>query len=115
MNINFSYNWNNKLDCLAYSTIRLHKPIYKIGETYDILLKKEFKHKAQIVEIRNLKLNQLNEFIAHLDTGYSLGELKAILKKMYPKVNFETQQLSFILLKKIPIQKTQQKGIDNEG
>jgi hypothetical protein len=101
MNINFSYNWNNKLDCLSYTTIRLDKIIYKEGEIYNIMLKDKKLHEAKIIEIRRLRLDQINQFIAHLDTGYNLGEFKTIIKKMYPKADFQTQKLAFILLKKL--------------
>ena len=99
-NINFSYNWNNKLNCKAFTTIRLkNSKKYQIGKEFKILLKKELLKSAVIEDIRTIYLNQINEFIAHLDTGYSAHETKNIIKKMYSKINLETQPFSFILLK----------------
>ncbi|WP_299012027.1 hypothetical protein [uncultured Polaribacter sp.] len=98
--INFSANWNNKLDCMAFTTIRLRNSNkYQIGKEYKIILKKNFKKNARIEAIKTIYFNQINEFIAHLDTGYSAHETKNIIKKMYSKVNLETQPFSFILLK----------------
>lgn len=98
--INFSTNWNNKLDCMAFTTIRLRNSNkYQIGKEYKIILKKNFKKNTRIEAIKTIYFNQINEFIAHLDTGYSAHETKNIIKKMYSKVNLETQPFSFILLK----------------
>lgn len=98
-NINFSYNWNNKLNCKAFTTIRLKNVNkYQIGKEYNILLKKQLLKSAIIEDIKTIYFNQINEFIARVDTGYSAEETKNILKKMYSKINLETQPFSFILL-----------------
>lgn len=98
-NINFSYNWNNKLHCKAFTTIRLRNVNkYQIGKEYNILLKKQLLKSAVIEDIKTIYFNQINEFIARVDTGYSAFETKNILKKMYSKVNLEKQPFSFILL-----------------
>ncbi|QAA81388.1 hypothetical protein EI546_06440 [Aequorivita sp. H23M31] len=99
--INFSYNWNNKLECKAYTTLRLENPSkYKVGEVYDVTLKDEVLHTATIVDIKILRLDQLNDYIAYLDTGYNLDECRNIIKRMYSKVDFSTKKLAFILLRK---------------
>lgn len=100
-NITFSYNWNNKLECKAYTTLRLLQPEkYVVGETYDIILKEEVIHNATIVNIKPIWLRELNEYIAYLDTGYNLIECTNIIKRMYPKVDFTKKKLAFILLRK---------------
>ena len=101
-NINFSYNWNNKLHCKSFTTIRLRNVNkYQIGKEYNILLKKQLLKSAVIEDIKTIYFNQINEFIARVDTGYSAFETKNILKKMYSKVNLEKQPFSFILLSTI--------------
>lgn len=102
--IPFSYNWNNKLECMAFTTLRLlNKNKYVVGRTYNISLNGEHKFKAQIVDIKNIRLNQINAYIAYLDTGYSASECENIIRKMYSKnkINWNTQLISFILLVKI--------------
>ena len=97
--INFSYNWNNKLNCKAFTTFKLKNVNkYQIGKEYNILLKKQLLKSAIIEDIKTIYFNQINEFIARVDTGYSAEETKNILKKMYSKINIETQPFSFILL-----------------
>lgn len=87
-NVRFSTNWNNKLDCKCFTTIRLHNDKkYVVGEIYDIYLNDEYRGPAKLLEKRKLHLQKINEFIARLDTGYSAAETKGILKKMYKKDN----------------------------
>ena len=101
--ITFSYNWNNKLGCKAFTTIRLYNPNkYKIGETYKINLKKECIGAGKIIAIKNFMLKELNEFIAHIDTGYSKEECEKIIRRMYEtKVNLSTVLFSLILIQKV--------------
>ncbi|MFI1771019.1 ASCH domain-containing protein [Thalassobellus citreus] len=97
--INFSTNWNNKLDCKCFTTIRLkNSNKYKLNHEYPILLNRKLVKRAEIIDIKTIFFNQIDEYIARLDTGYSAYETKEILKKMYSKVNLETQPFSFILL-----------------
>lgn len=102
--IKFSYNWNGKLNCDSFTTLRLHNPLkYCAGHIYDVWLVqgKENKEIGQFVavEIRQLKLSALNNFIAYLDTGYSVEKAKEIIQRMYPK--HDDPYLDFILLKKV--------------
>lgn len=99
--IRFSYNWNNKLNCKAFTTIRLYSDTkYNKGEEYTIELNEQTMLKtATIVDIELLRINDICERIALLDTGYSAEETKKILKKMYKAVNWETQRLMLILCK----------------
>ena len=100
--IRFSYNWNNKLNCTAFTTIRLHNPIkYKVNQEYIIELDGKKKQYSAIVKsISIFKLKQLNEFMAHIDTGYSMNETKEILMKMYKNksIDWDHQRLDLILL-----------------
>jgi hypothetical protein len=100
--ISFSYNWNKKLDCDAFTTIRLYQPEkYCIGEQYEIQLKKEKLFEGVIVDVKKFMLKDLSNFVAYLDTGYSKENCQSIIQKMYSKVDFTTQPLSLILIHKI--------------
>jgi len=101
IDLKFSYNWNKKLDCDAFTTIRLynlHKH-YK-GQSVRVLLKDQFLFEGIIWEVSTFMLDQMNEFVALIDTGYTLEEAKQIIRRMYPSVNFQKQRLAFILVKK---------------
>ncbi len=107
--IAFSTNWNNKLDCDCYTSIRIRNDDkYVLGNVYQVSFKAKPHHEAMLIAGKHMYLHQLNEFIAHLDTGYSLEECKGILLKMYPNVNFETTQISLLLFRRLK-QKTEDK------
>lgn len=102
--INFSTNWNGKLNCKIFTTFRLwNERKYLIGRKYEITFKQIEPFNAEILDIRKLQLSQLNEWTAGLDSGYSLSEFKNLIQKMYkgkvPNVN--QAFFAFILLKKI--------------
>jgi hypothetical protein len=107
--IDFFYNWNRKLDAMAFTTIRLRNDDkYKIGAEYYINLKYERRNinkgEARCVDIKHFKIAQLNNFIAYLDTGYNKAECRRVIETMYknrmPPINWETQDLSLVLLVK---------------
>lgn len=100
--INFSYNWNNKLNCKSFTTLRLsHK--YSTGDKVEITLKNKFHCNAEIIDIKRFHLENINNYVAYLDTGYDEIECQNILKKMYKNKNidWDNQNIYFILLKKI--------------
>lgn len=89
--LKFSYNWNNKLDCNAFTTLRLADG-YKVGEVVEVYLEIKkgewiFKGKAIIIDKRSMHSNSINEFVARLDTGYSAPECKKIIQRMYKHEN----------------------------
>lgn len=82
--LDFSYNWNNKLDCLAFTTIRISAK-YKVGDRYDIHLKDERIGIAKIVAVKEILAANITEPMAYMDTGYCKAEVINILNKMYGK------------------------------
>lgn len=97
--INFSYNWNNKLQCHYYTTLRLNSPKFTIGHKYEIQLKQQKIHVGQIMDIKLLNIDQINNFIGGLDTGYSAEECKAILTKMYKNQDLSKNIIALILIR----------------
>lgn len=100
--LNFSYNWNNKLDCKAFTTLRLSDR-FKIGDEIEVTLK-GIKREGTffVMEKKYLKLESISNFIAYLDTGYNSAECKKILQRMYSKkkVDWNTQIIHFYLIVK---------------
>jgi len=98
--LKFSYDWNKKLKCDFFTTLRLYNEAkYRVGATLEVEYKKEIIKRVQVQAMKRIMLHEINAFIAGLDTGYSIEQTKAILIKMYPKVNFQVQALSLVLLK----------------
>lgn len=88
--LKFTYNWNNKLDCVCFTTLRLSGN-WEEGMEVDVWLKGKdgwiAKGPAVILDKKTFHLNSINEFIARLDTGYSAEQCKTIVRKMYKKEN----------------------------
>lgn len=103
--IRFSYNWNNKLNCKFFTTLRrFNQEKYQAGEIYHIILKSRDRWvtdfgRAVAVDIKTIKGDNLNEFICGLDTGYSVEEAKGILKRMYKQDSVDDMLFNLILLK----------------
>lgn len=97
--INFSYNWNNKLDCKYFTTLRLTKK-YNINDKIEISLKNKTICKGTIIDKKAFGYNKINNFIAGIDTGYSVQETKDILKRMYKNVDLESKLFYLYLIKK---------------
>lgn len=100
--LSFSENLNNKLDCLCFSTIRLHNPKkYYLGAKLAVSLKGQLRpHPATVRNVTTFYLRHLTEGMALLDTGYSLAETRQIIEKMYKyKVtNLAQQPFDFVIL-----------------
>ncbi|NDW10467.1 hypothetical protein [Dysgonomonas sp. 520] len=100
--LDFGYNWNNKLRNRCFTTLRLRNDAkYYKGARFEVLLQGYPKGKAKVVDIKHIRLDHINEWIARIDTGYSARETKDVIKKMYknkPQIDWNTQQLSYLLL-----------------
>lgn len=101
--IPFVHNWNGKLYCDFFTTIRLKSSKYVKGQAYEITIRKEPAFDCVIVDMKELKLNEISEWIARLDTGLSAKECRELFIKMYSNkpIDWTTQILQFILLQKL--------------
>lgn len=80
--LDFSHNWNRKLDCDYFTTLRISGR-FTVGEWVFIYLKSNHLGRGLIVDKKKLTISQLNTFICGLDTGYGVEETKRILATMY--------------------------------
>lgn len=91
LQIKFSQNWNRKLFCDVFTTIRLRDDVkYVIGRDYHILLtiKKDcdiLLGIGTLLTAAYFTLDKMTENMALIDTGYKKAEVIAIMKKMYQK------------------------------
>ena len=97
--ISFSYNWNNKLHCNFFTTIRALNPgKYHSGVQHEVFLKDDSLGIAEVVSVKAIYGRDINEYIAGIDTGYTVEETLKILSLMY-KCDASTKQFSFVLYK----------------
>ena len=114
--LNFSYNWNNKLNCNVFSTIRRYNPsVHYVGKEVEVFENSTKpginRGRAKYLIVTPFKLHQLKPAMAYLDTGYSLDETKIILRTMYKgKVpDIEQETFCYCILEKIKEKPQQQK------
>lgn len=96
--INFYKNWNNKLGCQFFCTIRPDWLYYIEGEHYDIVLKGKSLFEGRIIQIKRFMLHELNDFTAYIDAGLSAEKLKEQIRKMYPNKDFTKDKMCIILI-----------------
>ena len=102
--LEFSYNWNKKLDCSSYTTLRLaNAGKYRVGRKFGVYLNGKRIHDAEVIDVKTLTLDKISEWIARLDTGYARAECIELIQKMYKNqaIQWETQALNLILLRKL--------------
>lgn len=82
--INFSENYNYKLNCTYYTTIRKKSEKYKIGNVYNINLHNIFLHKSLLIGIKyiDLSLRDNNDFYIELDTGLNYDDSRKLFKEL---------------------------------
>ena len=113
--IDFSYNWNKKLDCNAFTTLRL-SPRFQVGEEVEVFLNSARRAgRYRIAGKKELKLDTLNDYHAYVDTGYNAEECKNILRKMYKnKVqDWNAQPIYFYLIVKFKTPKQDEPKLFN--
>ena len=103
MNLNFSYNWNHKLDCNGFTTFRpFNAQIHFVGAIYNVFLNiKEGKFElgtAKVICMYKMKLEKVTPAIALLDTGYNLNEFKNLISTMYKNKFPDIANVDFALL-----------------
>lgn len=101
--MNFARNWNSKLNCRFFSTIRLSSQKWTSGQYYRVNLNREFLFRAKIIDKITTKLNQLKPFTAALDTGMPLAETQQFLFEQYKDhvSDWEKQTLDVLLVENI--------------
>lgn len=100
--LEFEQNWNNKLNCNSFTTIRLHDPRkYCIDAVMSVYLKGIWKGDAKVIDVKTISLDQMNNYISLLDLGLCPDKAKETIRSLYkkqPYVNWQTQQLDLVLL-----------------
>lgn len=102
--IKFCHNWNNKLNCKYFSTIRKHteqKHQYyqnKIGHVYNVVLNGRTISTAILVGVRTSQYSNLPRELITLDTGIiNYTEQDNLFKKFGIQINDNVIVLLFHL------------------
>lgn len=100
--IHFSNNWNGKLNCEFFTTIRLKKDKYVPGRRYEIYLRDTLAFEATIYDIKQIRLADITEYVARTDMGLTGYDCRQFFREQYAdkNINWDTQILQYILLRK---------------
>lgn len=110
--LEFSYNWNRKLDCKSFSTVRIENPSkYILLDEYLVILKTKGKGPdidkgiARLQSISHFFLDKVSPAISYLDANLNVFEFQKLVLRMYKNhnINFQAQRLSFLVFQYIPI------------
>ena len=100
--LNFSYDWNHKLSCTAFTTIRLDQAKYAVGSYWAIHLngKQRRNNLFMIRERKTFLLEEITNYMAYIDTGYDAAKCREIIMTMYKNshLNWKNQRLCMPLI-----------------
>lgn len=102
--IDFSENWNNKLNCTYFTTIRLHNPKkYIVSQKNTTFLKKIPISNVLVVDVAVVTFDKIKPWVKMQDTGLSVTDFDKMVKTMYKNIvkDWEKQQWEIILCKTI--------------
>ena len=103
--LEFEDNFNNKLNCQCFTTIRIHQPVRNaIGAVKQVYLKGVWKGNARIIHATTITMDRINLPMAKLDSGLMPEECRRLIRNLYrnrPGINWEAQQLDYLLLEYI--------------
>lgn len=100
--IPFCHNWNNKLLCNVWSTLRLRNDVkYQLNKAYDIELDGKFYGDCICVFIKHFDFLAITEPLFLMDMGYNLENGRKLLKNLYAHkpIEVEQSQFSYMLFK----------------
>ncbi len=96
--ISFTQNWNNKLNCKFFTTIRLQKNKFKVGDLAIVdLAGKEIKL-VQVVAVKDARLYEMDSTLTLLDAGYMPNQFRELMHRMYSKQVISVDDAPFIVL-----------------
>ncbi|MFV8335189.1 hypothetical protein ACNQF7_03770 [Flavobacterium sp. RSP29] len=114
--LEFSTNWNNKLDCKCFTTIRIYNPQKHFKDNqFEVFLQRKYKGKVVVLGVVKTYLDKLNDYVCYLDTGYNKAETVELLRKMYKakNIDFSKKQITILLLQKVEPVKPRQETLFN--
>ena len=99
--LNFDRNYNNKLRCKVFTSLRLPHAKLKVGARFEITLSYYPKGVVKIIGVEDIRGGELPLLKAKIDTGFDVKETMQILKNCYKDrhcINWNTQDLVLLYL-----------------
>lgn len=100
--IRFQRNWNNKLNCEYFTSIRIKAAKYQPGKILKMFLHQNGVYRnmgsVKVVEAKPLRLHQLSRSMTLLDAGLEVDKFKEMLWFMYKDRVSDLEKVDFVLL-----------------
>ncbi|TKB96869.1 hypothetical protein [Pedobacter cryophilus] len=94
--IKFCHNWNLKLICKNWSTIRLKDEVkFQLNHAYDIEINDEIFGECVCVYIKHFKFSDISEPLFRLDMGLNQTDGRKMLKHLYADKNIDIENSIF--------------------
>lgn len=91
--LDFSTNWNGKLHCGIFHTLR-RSGRFEVGDIAEVTMKDKYLGAAECIQrIRYSSAEDIPETICFLDTGYGKQETLSIIERMYSDTKGEDKHL----------------------
>ena len=110
--LSFTHNWNQKLNCRSFSTVRIENPIkYRLNQEYRVQLL-QVKGKppidkgiAVLKHIEYFNLFDVNPAVCYLDANLNKETFIKLVLTMYKNsgIDFNTKRMSFLVLQFLTI------------
>lgn len=106
----FSNNWNNKLNCHFFTTLRLYNHnhhyvgnVFSVGSRSSSDVHKPILFNVSIRSLTIFYLKDLNDSVAYIDAGMDKICFTAVIKKMYTHydIDWNTRKLVLLVLENI--------------
>ncbi|MBI9056819.1 MAG: hypothetical protein JEZ01_03505 [Labilibaculum sp.] len=105
--IRFSTNWNGKLNNQSFTTLRVHDPLkFRAGTIFSVEVDGKLFVNAKVITVKTMCLNEITEFEARLDSGYSRREFINLIKRLYRNRAFlySSQKFDLVLFERMDSQ-----------
>jgi hypothetical protein len=97
--IRFSQNWNKKLDTAAFTTLRLHNPMrHQRLQVFKVMINSQHYCNAKLIAVKPMKLSEVDEYTARLDSGLPKHKFVEAIKRMYKSKGLMYDKQLFDLL-----------------
>jgi hypothetical protein len=100
--INFRSNFNNKLICIYFTTIREeYKYINLVGTTFKIYCDNQYLKNAVLIQAKSVNVTMLDDIFIYLDSGLTRDAFYDAFKNFYPSYDVSTHLFVKLLFKSV--------------
>ncbi len=122
--VSFTHNWNQKLNCRSFSTVRIENPIkYRLNQEYRIYLKQTGlkqpidKGVAILKHIEYFNLYEVNEAVCYLDANLNRDTFIKLVLTMYKNsgVDFRVKRMAFMIFQYLTIKQPEKQAAEQRS